>query len=168
MELEAIRKLYAYNHWANGRMLESVTGLHQEEFSREVGGSFGSMWATLVHIMGVEWLYPQRWKGTSPTRLPAPDSIADFHSLQSYWNGVRAEQQQFLAELTEERLQQRVEYVNFHGETYGYPLIDQMRHLVNHSTYHRGQVTLQLRSLGKQPLATDYLMYLDECNEGRA
>jgi uncharacterized damage-inducible protein DinB len=43
-----------------------------------------------------------------------------------------------------------------------------MRHLVNHCTYHRGQVTLRLRLLAKEPLSTDYLLYLDERNEGRA
>lgn len=162
MELESIRKLYAYNHWANDRVLASVSGLSREEFSRGVGGSFGSMWGTLVHIFGVEWLYPQRWKGDSPSALPTPDSFADFAALHAYWNGVRAEQQQFLAGLTEERLQRRVDYINLYGEKYGYPLSDQMRHLVNHSTYHRGQVTLLLRMLGKQPVSTDYLLYFDE------
>ena len=157
-----MRKLYAYNHWANDRVLGSVSGLSREEFSRDIGGSFGSMWGTLVHIFGVEWLYPQRWKGNSPRALPAADSFPDFEALQAYWNEVRAEQQQFLAGLTEERLQQRVDYINFYGEKYGYPLSDQMRHLVNHSTYHRGQVTLLLRMLGKQPVSTDYLLYFDE------
>jgi uncharacterized damage-inducible protein DinB len=168
LELESIRKLYAYNHWANERVLVSASGLSHEEFSRNLGGSFGSLWGTLVHIFGVEWLYPQRWKGNSPPALPTPDRFSDFADLRSYWDHVRAEQLQFLAGLTEERLRQRVDYINFHGETYGYPLSDQMRHLVNHSTYHRGQVSLQLRSLQKEPLATDYLMYLDECNERRA
>ena len=162
MELESIRKLYAYNHWANDRVLASVAGLSGEEFSREAGGSFGSLWGTLVHIFGVEWLYPQRWKGNSPSALPSCDNFPDFKALHAYWDGVRAEQQQFVAELTEERLQQRVDYINFHGEKYGYPLGDQMRHLVNHSTYHRGQVTLLLRGLGKQPVSSDYLLYLDE------
>ena len=162
MELESMRKLYTYNHWANDRVLASVSGLSREEFLREVGGSFGSMWGTLVHIFGVEWLYPQRWKGNSPRALPAADSIADFPSLQAYWNDVKAEQHSFLAELTEERLQQRVDYINLYGEKYGYPLSDQMRHLVNHSTYHRGQVTLLLRMLGKRPVSTDYLLYFDE------
>ena len=162
MELEAIRKLYAYNDWANERVLESVSGLSPTEFLRDVGGSYGSMWGTLVHLFGVEWLYPQRWMGNFPAALPAPDSIADFDGLRTYWNEVRAKQHRFMKELTEERLHQRVDYINFHGEMYGYPLVDQMRHLVNHSTYHRGQVTLLLRLLGKKPFSTDYLLYFDE------
>jgi len=162
MELESMRRLYAYNHWANDKILASVSGLAWEEFTRKDGTRFGSLWGTLVHIFGVEWLYPQRWQGNSPRALPTADSIATFAALQAYWNDIKTAQERFLATLTDERLQGRLEYVNLQGQTYGYPLIDQMKHLVNHSTYHRGQVTLQLRSLGKKAVSTDYLLYFDE------
>jgi len=165
MELESIRKLYAYNHWANDRILGNVDGLSRDELMRGDGTSFGSLWGTLVHIFGVEWLYPQRWKGNSPPTLPKQDSISDFANLRSYWNKTKAEQRQFLEELTEERLHRRLDYINLQGERYGYPLIDQMKHLVNHSTYHRGQVALQLRSLGRKADSTDYLWYFDEIGQ---
>ena len=162
MELESIRKLYAYNHWANDRILGNAAGLSREEQTRGDGSSFGSLWGTLIHIFGVEWLYPQRWRGNSPPALPKADSIPDFDGLRGYWNDIKVEQQRFLAELTEERLQQRLDYINLQGQPYGYPLIDQMKHLVNHSSYHRGQAALQLRSLGRKADPTDYLWYLDE------
>jgi hypothetical protein len=94
--------------------------------------------------------------------LPTPDSFSDIGGLCAYWEDVKAEQKGCLAQLTEERLQERVDYINLHGQKYGYPLVDQMKHLVNHSTHHRGQITLQLRLLGKQPVSTDYLLYFDE------
>ena len=167
MELPGVRRLFAFNEWANERMLSSVSSLSPEELRRELGGSFGSLWGTLVHIVGVEWLYPQRWRGTSPSALPKPDGFVDLAALRAFWREVRAEQLRFLDGLEEERLQQAVEYVSLNQGKYAYPLVDQMRHLVNHSTYHRGQVTLQLRQLGKKPTSTDYLLYLDESNEGR-
>jgi uncharacterized damage-inducible protein DinB len=34
--------------------------------------------------------------------------------------------------------------------------------VVNHSTYHRGQLTTLLRQLQAMPVATDYLVYHDE------
>jgi uncharacterized damage-inducible protein DinB len=37
-----------------------------------------------------------------------------------------------------------------------------MQHVVNHSTYHRGQVTLTMRQLGAEPLATDFHVFLVE------
>ena len=162
MELESIRKLYAYNHWANDRILANVSGLSWGAFTGKDGTSFGSLWGTLVRIFGVEWLYPQRWQGNSPRALPTAESISGFAALQAYWSDVKTLQERFLADLSEEQTQRRLEYINLQGQKYGYPLIDQMKHLVNHSTYHRGQVTLQLRSLGKKAVSTDYLLYFDE------
>jgi uncharacterized damage-inducible protein DinB len=103
-----------------------------------------------------------------PSALPLPENFADLAALRAFWDEVRTDQQHLIDRLNEQLLQQPVEYINFHGEKFSYPLVDQMRHLVNHSTYHRGQVTLRLRLLGKEPLSTDYLLYLDERNEGRA
>jgi uncharacterized damage-inducible protein DinB len=162
-----ICKLYAYNRWANDRVLTVAESLSQEELGRNLDGSFGSLWETLVHIFGVEWLYPQRWNGIYPSALPQQEQFADLAALQAFWDKVRTDQQTFIDGLNERVLQQPVEYVNFRGEKFTYPLVDQMRHLVNHSTYHRGQVTLQLRMLGKEPLSTDLLLYLDERNEIR-
>jgi uncharacterized damage-inducible protein DinB len=41
-----------------------------------------------------------------------------------------------------------------------FPLVLLMQHVVNHTTYHRGQVTNFLRQMGLQPAATDFLVYL--------
>ena len=168
MELPGIHNLYAYNRWANDRILSVAGSLSEEELRRDLGGSFGSLWGTLVHIFGVEWLYPQRWNGVSPSALPAPEQFGDLAALRAFWDKVRADQQRFIDQLNEQHLHQLVEYVSLGGGKFSYPLVDQMRHLVNHSTYHRGQVTLRLRLLDQQPMATDYLLYLDERNEGRA
>ena len=45
------------------------------------------------------------------------------------------------------------------GEPYSHPLSEMMLHLVNHGTYHRGQVTAMLRQLGAKPLATDLILF---------
>ena len=41
-----------------------------------------------------------------------------------------------------------------------------MYHVVNHSTYHRGQLTTMLRQLGKVPVPTDFLVFHDELDPG--
>lgn len=51
--------------------------------------------------------------------------------------------------------------MNFSGETWTYRLEDLLRHVVNHSTYHRGQAAFLLRQLGHKALPTDYLLYFD-------
>ncbi len=163
MSVQSVRKLYAYNCWANDRTLASAADLSAEEFVQVFPVSFGSLQATLAHIFGVEWLYLQRWGGNSPPALPASETFPDVKSLYAFWQTtVLAEQTAFLAVLTEMKLQRRYNYVNLEGKTYGYRLTDQMQHMVNHSTYHRGQVVFLLRLLGKKPVSTDFLLFLDQ------
>ena len=53
-------------------------------------------------------------------------------------------------------------YENLQGVRWEYSLAEMMQQLVNHSSYHRGQVAVLLRQLGQKPLPTDFLVFLDE------
>jgi len=72
---------------------------------------------------------------------------------------VQKERALFLADLTEERLEQPVVYRNLKGEEYRQRLGVLLQHLVNHSTYHRGQVATLLRQVGAVLPVTDYVVY---------
>jgi uncharacterized damage-inducible protein DinB len=69
---------------------------------------------------------------------------------------------QFIEALTPLRLCEELAYINLRGERYSYPLWQQLVHVVNHSTYHRGQVTTLLGQLGAEAVSTDFLVYFDE------
>jgi uncharacterized damage-inducible protein DinB len=161
MEVATIRELYEYNRWANARMLESVAAAPANSFTREVGGSFQSLRGTVSHMVGAEWIWLERWRGNSPRALPAAESFPDLESIRRLWRDVEAGQREVLDSLDEARLAVIVSYVNPRGETWAYPLGRMMQHLVNHSTYHRGQVTTLLRQLGETPSSTDLLLYDD-------
>src|SRR5215472_14754955 len=62
MELEDIRLLYAYDRWANGRLLDAATHLTAEQFTRDLNGSFRSIRDTFVHILGGEWIWLEYWR----------------------------------------------------------------------------------------------------------
>jgi len=162
MNLEMAQELLSYNTWANRRMLDAVSRLDPAEFSRELGGSYPSIQATLTHMIWAEWLWLERWQDHSPKELFAPSEFPSVESVRARWQGVHAGQRAFVASLTEERLQQVGRYTNRKGETWQYVLWRQLQHLFNHSTYHRGQVTNMLRLLHAEPAATDYLVYWDE------
>jgi uncharacterized damage-inducible protein DinB len=68
----------------------------------------------------------------------------------------------YLSTLQPEALAGPLTYVNFKGETWTYPLWQCLVHLVNHGTYHRGQVTMALRKLGITPPGIDFLVYYDQ------
>jgi len=61
--------------------------------------------------------------------------------------------------VTEESLEKIVGSVNTKGQPFQYALWKMMVHVVNRSTYHRGQVITMLRQLGAEPVATDFLVF---------
>lgn len=162
MEVEHIRALYEYNRWANARILDAASRLTKEEFTRDMRSSHRSVRDTLTHILSAEWIYLRRWNGISPRAMLDPVDFPTISQLRVRWAEVEREQMEFVSNVSEESLRTIIAYVNTKGEQWAYPLWQIMQHVVNHSTYHRGQVTTMLRQLGAQPIATDFLLYYDE------
>ena len=67
MNINEIRRLYAYTEWANGLVLEAAEKLSSEQLLRDVKISHNSILGTLVHMAGAEWIWLERWHGHSPT-----------------------------------------------------------------------------------------------------
>lgn len=157
--LTEIRDLYAYDAWASRLMFEAASALHPEELAREVGGSFPSVIATLAHILHANWIWLSRWNGASPTGWPEAWTVSNMPSLNAHWRRIENEREVWLRQLTEADLDRVVEYRNTKGVAHRSTLSEMLRHVVNHATYHRGQVTNQLRALGAQPVATDLIVW---------
>ena len=162
MDMETIGALYRYNSWANEQVLDAASRVTEADFIRKLESSYGSIRDTLTHIVWGKWLWLQRWKGLSPTLVFSPVDFPNAESLRERLDTVVAERAAFLRDLSAERLLQPVEYRNTKGEVWRYPLWQQLYHVVNHSTYHRGQVATMLRQLGATPAATDFLVYYDQ------
>lgn len=155
MTRQDILGLYEYNAWANTRALDSVEPLTPDQFLRDLGNSFPSVRDTLAHILGAEWIWLCRWHGESPPRgLPAAE-FPTLASLRDRFSGIERERLAFLMGLTEERLAQPMAYKDLAGNAHTLPLVHSLQHVVNHGTYHRGQVTTLLRQLGAKPVSTD-------------
>jgi uncharacterized damage-inducible protein DinB len=162
MDLNDVRELYDYNRWANQSSLAAAAKLDRATFIRPMGSSFSAVRDTLAHILGAEWIWLERWNGLSPAALLNAADFPTAESLKMRWQIVEQDRQRFIAGLTPERLREEIAYTNTRGQRFAYALWQQMAHVVNHSSYHRGQVTTLLRQLGAEPVATDFLAYHDE------
>src|SRR5271163_1294834 len=85
MTQDEILTLYAFNAWANHRVLEACAALTPAQFTQTAVSSFPSVRDTLHHIMGVEWLYYERWHGRSPTTLLPGERFDDLASMRARW-----------------------------------------------------------------------------------
>jgi uncharacterized damage-inducible protein DinB len=162
MNPEMAQELLRYNTWANARLLDAVAGLDSSQFTRDLGGSFPSVQATLTHVLWAEWLWLERWQDRSPMEVFAPEDFPSVSDLRARWKEVQAGQEAFMAVLSAEQLRRVGRYTNRKGEVWQYLLWHQVHHLFNHSTYHRGQATNMLRLLDAQPPTTDFLVFWDE------
>lgn len=166
MNIADVRNRFAFDAWANRQMVDAASRLTAEQFTRDLGASFGSVRGTLIHIMWGEkrWLY--RWvHGDAVDRLPdpAPTDFPDCGSLQNAWALLNTERRTFTEQLTDDALQAAI---NVRGQTYS--LAELIEHITNHSTYHRGQVVLLLRQLGQTPPATDFRLFVSESRAPKA
>jgi uncharacterized damage-inducible protein DinB len=162
MTPEEMHLLYDYNAWANHRSLDAAANLTSEQFTKPLGSSFGSVRDTLAHICGAEWVWLERFQGRSPGSLPDVSECAHIESLRAKWAEQEGRLLTFVGKLTQEDLNRMMEYQTMKFGVYRNRLWQSMQHVVNHGTYHRGQITTLLRQLGAQPILTDLMHYYRE------
>src|SRR6478672_7857017 len=109
MNLADIKRLFDYMEWANDLAIEAAAKLPNDSLRRDVNISHGSIFGTLVHMAGAEWIWVERWHGRSPAKAEAWDlwsteSCADLTDLRDRWGSVTEKRKAFVSELDEERL----------------------------------------------------------------
>lgn len=153
--------LLAYNRWANHQYLDALARLNEEQFLRKLGGSFGSIRETLVHLAWAEWLWSERWQGKSPQSRATPERFPTADAVRSYLEDVEQVQARVLEGGGADLATARIRYTNLRQQEWEYTLEQMVHHLVMHSAYHRGQLATLLRQLNLVPPTTDYLVHVD-------
>jgi uncharacterized damage-inducible protein DinB len=165
MNLADVKHLFDYTEWANGLALDAAAKLSDEDLRREVKISHGSIFGTLLHMAGAEWIWLERWHGRSPAGAEAwslwkTESCPDLATLNLQWHQLIERRAAFISKLDEARLSAELSFILLNGDSNSMRLVDQMHHVANHATLHRGQVVGMIRQLGIAPPSTDMLFYL--------
>jgi uncharacterized damage-inducible protein DinB len=166
MPAAAARELLLYMLWADRHMLAAVRPVQPEHLTRDAGVSFGSLLGTMVHMLGSQRVWLSRLSGNPLDRRPALDDYPDLSSWIHGWEETASGIEAFLAGLTDPQLAAPLTWTSFSGETYTQPLWQLVIHLVNHTTYHRGQVVSLLRQMGYGAPSTDLSYYFVERSTG--
>jgi uncharacterized damage-inducible protein DinB len=140
-----------YHYWARDRMLEALDTLTPDQYGRELGSSFKSIRETVVHIYAAEWAWHSRWVGQSPTSLLSSDPYPDVASIRRAWVDHEKKMRALVDGLGEEGIARSFNYKLLNGTAGSSPFWQMLQHVVNHASYHRGQVTTMLRQIGAQP-----------------
>ena len=139
-------------------MFDAAALLTPEETLRPVGGSFPSIRETVGHMAAADWVWLCRWTGESPRGWPtwANGSVGE---IREEWRRIHATRNEFLRGLRDADLDLEFTFTRINGDEDHARLGFLLQHVVNHATYHRGQVASQLRMVGAVPPTTDLLRY---------
>jgi uncharacterized damage-inducible protein DinB len=154
-----IRTLFEFDTWATDRTLESVSSVPVEKYLQDLKSSHGGIHGTLVHIYGSNMIWLQRWKGSSSPSSITTGGIPSLDSLKSHWKDYQVDLDSYLESLDDAKLNGFLSYNDLKGNRQSELLFQQMQHLINHSSYHRGQIVTLLRQIGSKPTGTDMIMF---------
>ena len=152
-------ELFAYNAWANRLIFDAAGQLPDEQYVRDLKSSYGGVHGTLAHIVWAEHLWLNRWLVLPNPAVPQGKDLRTLEDVRARWEEVEAERGRLLARITDAGLDETRIVKPSSGGEYTHTLRQMFRHVINHSSYHRGQIVTFLRQLGAKPPSTDLILF---------
>lgn len=162
MNKQDIITLYRYNQWSTARILNCAAKVTQEQFLAPASFPHGGLRSTLVHALFAEWIWRNRWEGTSPSHRIQPDEFPTFESLRARWLEEERLLLKFVDEVADEMLNSPFDYTNTEGKALTRILWQAMAHVVNHGTQHKTEAAAILTALGHSPGDIDMIWFAAE------
>ena len=159
MRVQEIKMLFAYNAWATNRVFESLAQLPEDLYRKDLKASHGGIHGALVHLVGAEKLWLSRWLGKPESILLKPEEVPALAALKEVWEDMAGRTARFVAKLDDQKASSQFEYTTTEGKKHTSTYWQTLQHLVNHSTYHRGQVAALMRQIGAEPVGTDLIAF---------
>ncbi|MBE9605343.1 DinB family protein [Acetobacteraceae bacterium H6797] len=149
----------AYNAEMNKRLYEAAGALGETERQRERGAFFGSIEATLSHLLWADIIWMSRLAGWAAPAASFPGTsgmAADFESLATLRQDTDARLALWAAEITPRALEGDLTWTSASaGKAMTMPRAKVVTHMFNHQTHHRGQVHAMLTAAGARTGDTD-------------
>ena len=139
-------ELFSYNRWCNQQLVATLSG-----YGPQTGEKVISLFS---HILNAHQIWNSRIKQEVPTV-----GVWDLRPVGT-WEEADARNYANTCSILKEADQSSVvSYTNSSGRRFTNRVSDILFHVVNHSTYHRGQIALLLRQQGLEPILSDYIFY---------
>ncbi|APX13742.1 damage-inducible protein DinB [Tateyamaria omphalii] len=149
-----------YNAWQNSQLTEMLTGVPDDELRKDRGAFFGSIMATLNHILWGDTMWMSRFTNEVPPPAVPPQQHKEFTQTFAVWSAER-----FRMDGTIRLWGDRLDTVDLKGDLSWYsgtlkqdfqmPLETCVTHMFTHQTHHRGQVHAMMTAAGLPAPVTD-------------
>jgi uncharacterized damage-inducible protein DinB len=157
---ELLLQYTSYNVWANQKILNLLSSLPAELMTKEIKSSFPSIRKTILHIWDAETIWIKRLHGESILTWPSK-TLAEDASVTSMIDTSKAFNE-YCTQKEEAWFHQSTNYINISGEKFSTKNSGIVMHVMNHGTFHRGQIISMLRNAGVDSKidSTDLISFL--------
>ena len=153
--------VFAYDRWANTKILDACLELTTEQYVAEPVPGWSSVRSTIYHIALVTDFHLRTLAGDPDDSIPTEADLATVDDAARLLERAYRRFEELRSALAPERLNTMLT-LRGRGYTYSLPRWAMLRHIVNHSTYHRGQVAAKLKRFGIEQPATDFFFWVIE------
>ena len=158
---DGIVALFAYDRWANRKVLDACRKLTSEQYVAEPVPGWSSVRWTISHIALATEFNLRTLAGDRDDRIPTEAELVTVDDVAGLLERACRRFEELRPTLAPEWLN-TVLTLRAVGRTFTLPRWAILRHIVNHSTYHRGQVASKLKRFGIEQPNTDFFWWVIE------
>jgi uncharacterized damage-inducible protein DinB len=160
---EILDQYTAYNFWANKTITDLILTLDAAKHQHPLESSFPTLHATVLHMWVAETAWLQRIKRQEKIMIP---TNLDNPTMQDVVNGLIRQSvhwEEWVNSNSEMMLKQEYVFQNSKNELFKQAIYETVMHVMNHSTYHRGQLVTMMRTLGIKTIPqTDFMVFIQK------
>jgi uncharacterized damage-inducible protein DinB len=150
------KELIAFQTWRREKVSELLQEVDEQIFSEQLNGSFSSLYIILNHLVWAEKV----WLGRVDRDTVATMKPTNVAGLLEMWKEVNEKWSTVVQSATTDDILREIEYFTSTGDRFANSVLEIVIHMVDHSTYHVGQMMNAIRSFGIEPVSTNYIHYL--------
>jgi len=143
-------KLFQYNSWANSTVLGFLESrnIKDEQIQK-----------LLSHILNAEYIWLSRITGNSELAKHVW-GVHSFGRLTEMSSEVSILYSELITSFSDQDFDRLLQYKNLEGKSFINSIQDIFTHVVNHGSYHRGQINRLIRQKNVDPPITDYIAFI--------
>ena len=148
MNKEYFIELFDFNLWANSIVCNWLEQITEEQWDQEINSSFSSIQKTVLHVISAEKAWAERLKKNPNVIWLQNEYKGTKQAHIDLWKATSLELKNLIEVFPKDELDKNIDFKRINGDACSMPYYQVFAHVVNHNTYHRGQLVTMLRQAG--------------------
>ena len=157
---ELFSSLYAYNEWANQKIVQLCDGLTDAQLDQPKEMGMGTLRATLFHILTADVVWMERWESTPWREFPLDPDGKSVSEIATALSDVGQRRASLIEQNQSDRWNSTIEYQDSGKTPYSHQIHDLVLHVWIHGIHHRAQALNYLKQFDRTiPGGIDWIFY---------